>query len=36
MEKVYNERLQNMQYDHDIALQKITIQYNDEKVQLNK
>ena len=25
-----------MQYDHDIAMQKITNQYMEEKVQLNK
>jgi len=36
MERVFNEKLQNMQYDHDIAMQKITNQYMEEKVQLNK
>lgn len=36
MERIFNEKLQNMQYDHDIAVQKITNQYMEEKVQLNK
>ena len=36
MERVFNEKLQNMQYDHGIAIQKITNQYMEEKVQLNK
>lgn len=36
MERVFNEKLQNMQYDHDISMQKITNQYMEEKVQLNK
>ena len=34
--KVYHEKVQNMQYDHDITLQKTVNQFMDEKVQLNK
>ena len=36
MDRVYNERIQNMQYDYDIKLQKLTNQYMEEKVELNK
>lgn len=36
MEKTYNENLQNMQYDHNIAMQKITIQYKNDISELNK
>lgn len=31
MERIYNERLQNMQYDHDINIQKITNAFMEEK-----
>ena len=36
MDRIYNEKLQNMQYDHEITTQKLTNQYMEEKVQLNK
>lgn len=32
MNKVYHEKVQNMQYDHDITLQKAMSQFMDEKV----
>ena len=36
MDRIYNERIQNMQYDHDIKLQKATNEFMEEKVSLNK
>ena len=36
MDRIYNERIQNMQYDYDIKLQKAANEYMEEKVSLNK
>lgn len=36
MEKFFNETLQNMKYDYDIEIQKLTNRFTEEKVEINK
>lgn len=33
MDRVFNERLQNMQYDHDIEIQKLSNNFTEIKVE---